>query len=64
MKEQRYLFERWISRAPFERAVARWPNDPERYAWPGHYCDYDVQLAWEAWQEAVRNNAAKEAQKL
>lgn len=29
--------------------------DEARYAWPGQYVDIEVQLAWEAWQEALNS---------
>ena len=50
---ERQRFESWISAPPFERPVSRWPDDPSKYAWPGAYVDIDVELAWEAWKEAV-----------
>jgi hypothetical protein len=49
----RYRFEAWISSPPFEQDTQRWPDDETRTAWPGHYKMYQVQLAWEAWQEAL-----------
>jgi len=49
MEPSREAFEKWISAPPFERASARWSS--EESAWPGTYADYDVQLAWEAWQQ-------------
>jgi hypothetical protein len=50
--EQREGFESWIVSPPFELSIDRFPNDAERYAWPGHYVCIDVQLAWAAWQAA------------
>jgi len=49
---QRVLFEGWISGEPYTRSVERWPVRA-RVAWPGQYRDYTVQLAWEAWQQAL-----------
>jgi hypothetical protein len=47
----RERFEKWISSPPYER-------DTERFgpamAWPGQYVDIGVQLAWEAWEEALK----------
>lgn len=45
-------FERWIAAPPYERDVGRWPDDAVKHAWPGHYIDIAVELAWEAWQRA------------
>lgn len=50
--DERVRFEAFMSAPPFEREIARWPDDPVRYAWPGQYRDLAVQLAWEAWLEA------------
>lgn len=50
---QRKAFESWITAPPYEREVQRYPNDETKYAWPGQYMDNTVQLAWEAWCEAV-----------
>lgn len=47
-------FEAFISGPPFEREVSRYPQDDERYAWPGCYTDIDVDLAWQAWCERGR----------
>lgn len=54
MDEQRKAFEAWISAPPLEKDVRRYPQEPERFAWPGVYRVYEVQVAWEAWQEATR----------
>lgn len=50
---QRAKFEAWISAFPYEKDVERIPNDATKYAWPGTYRHIEVQLAWEAWQEAA-----------
>lgn len=55
----RAAFESWIGAPPYEMTTARFRledarNAPLWEAWPGHYRVYKVQLAWEAWQEAVR----------
>jgi len=60
--DQRRGFEQWISQPPYERVISRWEKDRTR-AWPGQYKNYEVQLAWEAWQEAQRQKAEqKEAE--
>lgn len=52
MGAERARFEAFIAGPPFERDVRRFPDDPERYAWPGSYRDINVDLAWQAWIEA------------
>ena len=46
----REQFEEFITAPPFERDVDRWPDDETAHAWPGDYKDYEVQLAWVAWE--------------
>ena len=53
---EREKFEAAISRSPFELSVERWPDDPVKHAWPGSYKFGGVALAWEMWQEAIRQN--------
>jgi len=48
---EREKFEAWISAPPFEKSVARHPES-NRVCWPGQYHSLDVELAWESWQEA------------
>ena len=50
-QSQRLLFEKWISAPPYEQDIERFP---ESSAWPGHYQTYEVQLAWEAWRESIK----------
>jgi hypothetical protein len=47
---ERKAFEAWISAPPFEQNVRRYGNDPQTAAWPGNYREYNVQLAWCAWE--------------
>lgn len=49
---ERTDFEAWISAPPFERRVMRFPESA--CAWPGTYRDIEVDLAWQAWQAAIR----------
>ena len=49
---ERETFEAWISSPPFERKVWRWPSNG--VAWPGWYREYEVELAWCAWQERAK----------
>ena len=56
MNPSRSQFESWISAPPYERSVDRFPDDQEKWAWPGQYRDIAVQLAWEAWCAAVEPN--------
>ena len=43
------VFEREMSKPPFEFCLDRWPDDGS-YAWPGNYAAYYAQCAWVAWQ--------------
>ena len=52
----RQSFEAWITAAPYERDIERWPMDETKYAWPGQYKDIAVQLAWEAWRATAKTN--------
>lgn len=47
-------FETWISSDPYSESVARYPNDPTKYGWPGSYKDIRVDMCWMAWREAWR----------
>lgn len=49
----RKAFEAWISAPPFERRITRNSDDATKHAWPGHYLEYEVQLAWDAWDAAA-----------
>ena len=51
-------FEDWISLWPFGHSIDRFPEKPERYAWPGNYVCIDVQLAWAAWKESRKTAPA------
>ena len=46
---QRAKFESWVAAPPFECPVSR---QGDNAPWPGQYDRIEVQLAWEAWQEA------------
>ena len=59
LERERQAFEHWITLPPFERNTARFPSDQTRYPWPNGYCDYEVQIAWEAWQEARKEREQK-----
>lgn len=48
-EQDRQAFERWIRQPPFELEPRRFPDNPERFAWPGTYRDIGVDLAWNAW---------------
>lgn len=56
---KRDRFEAWISSPPFERNISRIPDDPAQYSWPGNYREYDVQLAWEAFEEGAKDPEEK-----
>lgn len=51
-RQLRDQFEAWISAPPYERSLSRHTNDAARTAWPGQYRNYEVELAWNAWQAA------------
>ena len=51
---EREQFEAWISAPPIEMSFGRFGADAAKNAWPGHYVNYQVQLAWEAWQASRR----------
>ena len=57
MDELRQRFEKWITSPPFEKRIARFADDPEQAAWPGSYRQIEVELAWQAWQEAAKQSA-------
>lgn len=60
----RRQFEEWITQPPYEMSVVRIPDDAEKFAWPGHYRAYEVQLAWEAWQASANYGNASNATTL
>jgi hypothetical protein len=49
-EDTRALFEQWISSPPYFGQITRWPDDGCR---AGEYQDLNVQLAWQAWQQAL-----------
>lgn len=49
----RKAFEKWVSEPPREFDFRRNSVTPDVSAWPGQYTDDKVNLAWEAWCEAV-----------
>ena len=56
-EDMRDAFEAWITAPPYERSAERNPLthlQPGASDWQGQYADYQVQLAWEAWQESAR----------
>jgi len=48
-KEIRKEFEVWAKSPPREFLLRL---NGDKSAWPGHYYDYNVQCAWEAWLSA------------
>lgn len=59
MQQERLRFEEWIASPPIEADITRAPGEEHLSAWPGQYRDYQVQLAWEAWVEALRKSAVQ-----
>ena len=49
----RAAFEAWAKSPPFEWDTARYPDDPEHYAWPGGYRSHVTLCGWEAWQAGI-----------
>ena len=49
-EQMREAFEKWITSPPIERDTSRFQDDGS--VWPGCYKQYEVHLAWEAWQAA------------
>ena len=52
MTAQREAFEAFISAAPHEESVKRFPDDATKFAWPGDYYSQRASLAWSTWQAA------------
>lgn len=53
VESERAKFEKWVS-PRFNCTLDRCPNDTAKTAWPDQYVSTYVQLAWEAWQEALK----------
>jgi hypothetical protein len=52
---ERLKFEEVISGAPYEKMnLSRYPDEEDRYSWPGGYIVYEVQLAWDIWKERAK----------
>ena len=47
-------FEDWISGEPFCKPIVRYPDNDYISSWPGQYIDSNVEVAWQAWVEALR----------
>lgn len=54
---EREAFEAFMSSPPYERDVARFPDNATS-AWPGNYKAIDIDLAWCAWQVRASKAAA------
>lgn len=54
---ERAAFEAAISASPYERSVARFPDDGRNYAWPSVYREPAVNLAWSMWQARASQSA-------
>ena len=54
----RETFEEIISASPYEMSVARIPDDPRHFAWPGNYRNLEVQLAWDVLCDVVAKGRA------
>lgn len=58
IEAQRAIFECWIRRRPYHLPTDRFEKPPSL---KGQYIRHDVQIAWEAWKEAQKQFAKKEA---
>jgi len=56
-EQMRREFEAWIKSPPRKRSTARYHDDQLTQSWPGQYEDFEVQLAWEAFQAARAQSA-------
>lgn len=52
----RAAFEKWITSPPYDRILSRYGKES---VWPGHYAVYEVELAWQAWLQATRQEATR-----
>lgn len=53
----RPAFEAWVSGPPHYGEIDRRPyGEGEKY-WEGQYAVYQIELAWQAWQEAALGEA-------
>jgi len=59
MSDLRQRFEAWISAAPFEKNIERYPEDERLFSWPGNYKDIAVEMAWQAWQVRAEHAQAE-----
>lgn len=50
-QQSRETFEKWMVQV-HHRSARRFLDHASKAVWPGKYCDLQVQLAWEAWQES------------
>ena len=61
ISKSRTDFEKWISSAPYEMSTDKYPDDPALYAWPKVYKDPSVQIAFDAYLEALQHAGQGEA---
>jgi len=57
--DTRAKFEKWISSPPYEKEIGRCSNDETVTAWPGQYWCYEVELAWQAFQQGAELDLTK-----
>jgi hypothetical protein len=62
--QERIAFEAEIGGPPFEKSVDRYPDDHQRFAWPGNYRDIEVDLAWNIWRARAAVRSGKQAPDL
>jgi len=49
-KQLRKEFEAFISASPYEKCIERYPDEADKYAWPGNYKSLEVSMAWDAFR--------------
>ena len=59
MEDRRKRFEAWITSAPYEKNIERYPEDERLFSWPGNYKDIAVEMAWQAWQACAEDSQAQ-----
>ena len=61
--ESRAAFENWVQSLELGVKFSRWGRRGEGSfvdkAWMGQYCNYSVELAWQAWQKSAKTNEGK-----
>jgi len=54
-EQLRNYFESFINGSPYEKSIDRYPDDAEKYSWPGNYKSLEVSMAWDAFREGAKH---------